>query len=241
MEPALTKGGVGPLSMATRTRGSATRRPPPDHAPERIGTAVLGGGPAGLTAAYTLALRERPGAVFEAGSAVGGIARTIEVDGYRFDLGGHRFFTKLTPIDDLWKRMLGDEFLVRPRLSRIYYNGEYFAYPLQARDVPKRLGLVEATRCVFSYLAASHRRNGTAETFEDWVSVRFGKRLYDAFFRSYTEKVWGIPGSEIRAEWAAQRIKNFSLGKALLTIAGLRSTPTPGRAAVRTPQAHLMA
>jgi protoporphyrinogen oxidase len=121
--------------------------------------------------------------------------------------------------------MLGDEFLVRPRLSRIYFKGEYFAYPLQARDVPKRLGLVEATRCVFSYLAASHRRSGTAETFEDWVSVRFGKRLYDAFFRSYTEKVWGIPGSEIRAEWAAQRIKNFSLGKALLTIAGLRREP----------------
>ena len=150
---------------------------------------------------------------------MGGIARTVEVDGYRFDLGGHRFFTKLKPIEELWERMLGDELLTRPRLSRIYYDGKYLAYPLKATDVPKRLGLIESTRCVLSYLAAKSRRNGTPETFEEWVTVRFGKRLYDAFFRSYTEKVWGIPGSEIRSEWAAQRIKNFSLGKALLTIA----------------------
>jgi protoporphyrinogen oxidase len=186
---------------------------------------VLGAGPAGLTAAYVLGLRARPGVVFEADGVVGGLAKTVEFGGYRFDLGGHRFFTKLKPIERLWEEVLGDEFLTRPRLSRIYYHGKYFAYPLVARDVVRRLGLREACLCTFSYLwsrsRAARRHDGS---FEDWVTRRFGKRLYEAFFRSYTEKVWGIPGSEIRSEWAAQRIKNFSLAKALLTVLGLRRT-----------------
>jgi protoporphyrinogen oxidase len=153
---------------------------------------------------------------------VGGIAKTIEFNGYRFDLGGHRFFTKLKPIQRLWEELMGDEFLTRPRLSRIYYNGKFFSYPIEAKDVVGRLGLVEATRCALSYLWASRHRNDDAETFEEWVTARFGRRLYDAFFRSYTEKVWGIPGSEIRSLWAAQRIKNFSLGKAIMSVLGLR-------------------
>jgi protoporphyrinogen oxidase len=196
----------------------------PGAAPSRIGTAVLGAGPAGLTAAYTLAVRGEEGAVFEAARVVGGLARTVEVDGYRFDLGGHRFFTKLKPIEALWERLLGDELLTRPRLSRIYFNGDYFSYPLRAADVPKRLGLVESALCVFSYLAAARHRRRQAESFEEWVTIRFGRRLYDVFFRSYTQKVWGIPGSEIRSEWAAQRIKNFSLGRALLSLVGLSRT-----------------
>ena len=187
-----------------------------------VGTAILGGGPAGLTAAYTLAARGLPGAVFEADGTVGGIAKTIEFDGYRFDLGGHRFFTKLQPVQRLWEEMLGAEFLTRPRLSRIYYNGKFFAYPIAAKDVVGRLGLVEATRCALSYMWAARHRNTDADTFEEWVTARFGKRLYDAFFRSYTEKLWGIPGSEIRSLWAAQRIKNFSLGKAILSILGVQ-------------------
>jgi len=189
---------------------------------ETIGTAILGAGPAGLTAAYTLARRGRPGAVFEADGTVGGIAKTIEFDGYRFDLGGHRFFSKLEQVERMWEEMLGTEFLKRPRLSRIYYDGKYFDYPITAKDVVARLGLWESFRCALSYLWSSRHRNSDAETFEDWVTSRFGRRLYDAFFRSYTEKVWGIPGSEIRSLWAAQRIKNFSLGKAILTILGLR-------------------
>ncbi len=192
------------------------------HFGDSIGTAILGGGPAGLTAAYVLGRRGRPGAVFEADGTVGGIAKTIEFNGYRFDLGGHRFFTKLQPVQQLWEEMLGTEFLTRSRLSRIYYNGKFFAYPIRAKDVVGRLGLVEATRCALSYLRASRRRNADAETFEEWVTTRFGRRLYEAFFRSYTEKVWGIPGSEIHSLWAAQRIKNFSLGKAMLTMVGLR-------------------
>jgi protoporphyrinogen oxidase/predicted dehydrogenase len=187
-----------------------------------IGTAILGGGPAGLTAAYVLGRRGRPGAVYEADGSVGGIAKTIEFNGYRFDLGGHRFFTKLKPIQRLWEEMLGDEFLTRPRLSRIYYNGKYFSYPIAAKDVVSRLGLLEATRCALSYLWAMRHRNADANTFEEWVTARFGRRLYDAFFRSYTEKLWGIPGTEIRSLWAAQRIKNFSLGQAILTILKLR-------------------
>jgi protoporphyrinogen oxidase/predicted dehydrogenase len=189
---------------------------------ESIGTAILGAGPAGLTAAYALGRRGRPGVVFEADGAVGGIAKTIEFNGFRFDLGGHRFFTKLKAVQTLWQEMLGEEFLTRPRLSRIFYNGKYFAYPITAKDVVGRLGVVESTRCALSYLRAKSRKTSEADTFEEWVTARFGRRLYDAFFRSYTEKLWGIPGTEIRSLWAAQRIKNFSLGQAILTMLGLR-------------------
>jgi protoporphyrinogen oxidase len=186
------------------------------------GTAVLGAGPAGLTAAYTLARRGRAAEVFEADGVVGGIAKTVEFQGYRFDLGGHRFFTKLKPIERLWEEMLGDELLTRPRLSRIYYQGKFLAYPLVARDVVARLGLVESTLCALSYLWSRMRPKPPPTSFEDWVTMHFGRRLYEAFFRSYTEKVWGIPGSDVKAEWAAQRIKNFSLSKAILTMLGLR-------------------
>jgi protoporphyrinogen oxidase len=194
----------------------------PGRAPS-LGIAILGAGPAGLTAAHVLAQRGVAGTVIEGSGAVGGIARTVEVDGYRFDLGGHRFFTKLPAVARLWDDMLGEEFLTRPRLSRIYYRGRFLAYPLVARDVLARLGVVESARCALSYLAQQARpRRAPAETFEDWVTERFGRRLYEAFFRSYTEKVWGIPGTEIRAEWAAQRIKNFSLLLAVLSILRLR-------------------
>jgi protoporphyrinogen oxidase/predicted dehydrogenase len=214
-------GVIAPTGEPTAEVASYVEAPSTDCAAS-IGTAILGAGPAGLTAAYTLARRGRPGAVFEADGRVGGIAKTIEFNGYRFDLGGHRFFTKLKPVQRLWEEMLGDEFLTRPRLSRIYYNGKYFAYPIAAKDVVGRLGLLESTRCALSYLWAARRRNVEAETFEEWVTARFGRRLYDAFFRSYTEKLWGIPGSEIRSLWAAQRIKNFSLAKAILKMVGLQ-------------------
>src|SRR5215218_1124032 len=204
------------------TEGGSTELETAGDGSASIGTAILGGGPAGLTAAYILGRRGRPGVVFEADGQVGGISKTVEFNGYRFDLGGHRFFTKLEPVQRLWEEMLGDEFLTRPRLSRIYYDGKYFAYPLTAKDVVGRLGLLESTRCALSYLWAARHRGAEADTFEQWVTARFGRRLYDAFFRSYTEKLWGIPGSEIRSLWAAQRIKNFSLGKAILTMLGLQ-------------------
>jgi protoporphyrinogen oxidase len=193
-----------------------------------VGTAVLGAGPAGLTAAYVLGLRGVPAAVYEADGLVGGIAKTVEYDGYRFDLGGHRFFTKFAQVQRLWEEMLGDELLVRPRLSRIYYDGKYLAYPLQARDVVKRLGIVESVLCSLSYFGSrlSPSRH-EVETFEDFATVNFGNRIYDVFFRTYTEKVWGVPGSEIHAEWAVQRIKDFSFWKALLAALHLtKGKPT---------------
>jgi protoporphyrinogen oxidase len=195
----------------------------PTAAPQS-GIVVLGGGPAGLTAGLVLARRGVTGVVLEADRQVGGIAKTVERGGFRFDLGGHRFYTKLDPVQRLWERTLGDELLVRPRLSRILYRGEYFAYPLRAEDVVRRLGVVETLRCAGSYLAARVRRNEPPVTFEDWVTARFGRRLYNAFFREYTEKVWGIPGSEIQSEWAAQRIRNLSFWTALKSAVGLNRT-----------------
>jgi protoporphyrinogen oxidase len=186
-----------------------------------LGTAILGAGPAGLTAAHVLARLGERGTVFEADGVVGGLAKTVEFNGYRFDLGGHRFFTKLAPIERLWEEILGDEFLTRPRLSRIYYGGRYFYYPLEAGNVVRQLGLVESLRCAGSYFAGCLRPRRD-ETFEDWVTSRFGRRLYERFFRSYSEKVWGIPGSEIMAEWAAQRIKDFSFWHALAVVLHLR-------------------
>src|SRR6476660_8396781 len=173
-------------------------------------TLVLGGGPAGLTAGYLLGKSGRDVVVFEADAQVGGLAKTVEKDGYRFDLGGHRFFTKAREVDVLWHEILGDEFLRRPRMSRIYWNNRYLDYPLRGGDVIKKLGPVELARCMASYLRAAAKRGKVDESLEDWVTNRFGKRLYELFFKSYNEKVWGVPPSEIRAEWAAQRIKGLS-------------------------------
>jgi protoporphyrinogen oxidase len=172
--------------------------------------AVLGGGPAGLTAGYLLAKEGRPVIVFEAEDQVGGIAKTEVRDGFRFDLGGHRFFTKSKEVDDLWHEVMKEEFLRRPRMSRIYWNGRFLDYPLNGTDVIKKLGPVELTRCMASYLWAAVKPKGREDNLEQWVSNRFGKRLYQHFFKTYSEKVWGTPCTEIRAEWAAQRIKGLS-------------------------------
>ena len=176
--------------------------------------AVLGGGPAGLTASYLLAKRSQPAVLFEADDVVGGLARTVVRDGYRFDLGGHRFFTKSSEVEHLWREVLGAELLTRPRLSRIRWRGRFIDYPLQATDVVRKLGPVELARCSASYAAAACRPRREAESFEDWVTARFGRRLFELFFRTYTEKVWGVATSELRAEWAAQRIRDLSFTRA---------------------------
>jgi protoporphyrinogen oxidase len=160
----------------------------PDSAP----IAVLGAGPAGLTAAYRLARRNVPVIVFEADDAVGGLARTVVRDGYRFDLGGHRFFTKSEEVEDLWKELLGPDLLVRPRLSRIYWRGRFIEYPLRAADVFAKVGPLELARSLGSYARARLRPRAVEETYEDWVSSRFGRRLFQLFFKTYTEKVWGV-------------------------------------------------
>jgi protoporphyrinogen oxidase len=177
-------------------------------------TVVLGAGPAGLTAGYLLANQGLPAIVLEAEGLVGGLAKTEVRDGYRFDLGGHRFFTKVKEVDDLWHEIMREEFLRRPRMSRIYWNGKFLDYPLRGVDVIRKLGPVELARAFMSYLWAQTKPKGREETFEEWVSNRFGRRLFNLFFKSYTEKVWGVPTSEIRAEWAAQRIKGLSFSSA---------------------------
>src|SRR3954447_17505034 len=170
---------------------------------ERRGTdrpvAVIGGGPAGLTGGYPVAQPGRPPIVFEAEDQVGGIAKTEVRDGYRFDLGGHRFFTKSKEVNDLWHEVMREEFLLRPRLSRIYWNRKFLQYPLEGMDVIKKLGPGELTRALFSYLLPAVKPKGNEEDLESWVSNRFGKRLYQLFFKSYTEKVWGVPCTELRA------------------------------------------
>ncbi|HEY3921865.1 MAG TPA: NAD(P)/FAD-dependent oxidoreductase [Gaiellaceae bacterium] len=173
-------------------------------------TLVLGAGPAGLTAAYLLGKAGEDATVLESESQVGGLAKTVEIDGYRFDLGGHRFFTKAQEVDRLWHEIMGDEFLLRPRQSRIYWNNRFLDYPLRGPDVIRKLGPVELTRCVASYAKAALTPKGEEDSLEDWVSNRFGRRLFELFFKTYTEKVWGVPTTEIRAEWAAQRIKGLS-------------------------------
>jgi protoporphyrinogen oxidase len=176
---------------------------------------VLGGGPAGLTAGYLLAKAGKPVIVVEAEDQVGGIAKTVvDSEGYRFDLGGHRFFTKVQEVDDLWHEVMGEEFLKRPRQSRIYWNGKFLEYPLEGMDVIRKLGPIELIRAGLSYLRALAKPKGDEDSLEEWVSNRFGWRLYQLFFKTYTEKVWGVPCSELRAEWAAQRIKGLSFWSA---------------------------
>jgi protoporphyrinogen oxidase len=176
---------------------------------------VIGAGPAGLTTAYELQKLGLSSAVLEADHQVGGISRTVDYHGFRFDIGGHRFFSKVPLINELWDEILGEDFLLRPRLSRIYYKNRFFDYPLKAGNALAGLGLFEAARCGLSYARARLRPSADAKSFEDWVAGRFGYRLYNIFFKTYTEKVWGIPCRDISADWAAQRIKNLSLWEAV--------------------------
>ena len=208
------------------SEGSTTgaRRVAPLQPGERV--VIVGAGPAGLTAAYQLAKAGTPVTVLEGTEVVGGISQTAQYKGYRFDIGGHRFFTKITPVEDLWNEILGDEFISVPRMSRIFYSGKYFDYPLKAVNALSGLGLWNAFMIMASYAHAHFRPNPVEENFEQWVSNRFGKRLYEIFFKTYTEKVWGIPCTEIRAEWAAQRIQGLSLAKAILSATSLNKRST---------------
>ena len=178
--------------------------------------AIIGAGPAGLTAAYLLAKGNQEVVVFEKDPQyVGGISRTESYKGYHFDIGGHRFFSKSKEVEDFWTEILGDEMLERPRSSRIYYNNHFFSYPLVAFEALRKLGIIESGLCVLSYLKAKVFPVKNPTNFEEWVTNQFGKRLFNIFFKTYTEKVWGIPCNEISADWAAQRIKGLSLSSAI--------------------------
>jgi len=183
---------------------------------ERKKVLIAGAGPAGLTAAYELCRRDAYPVVFERDRIVGGNSRTEEYHGYRFDIGGHRFFTKIPEVNKIWDDLLHEGFLRVPRLSRIYYNGKFFYYPLKLANVIFGLGLWNSFLIVASFLRTLISPYPQEDNLEEWVSNRFGKRLYKTFFKTYTEKVWGMPCTSIRAEWAAQRIKGLSLRTAVL-------------------------
>jgi len=177
---------------------------------------IVGAGPAGLTAAYELAKHGQSVVVLEGDPEyVGGISRTVNYRGYRFDIGGHRFFSKSSEVENLWTEILGADMLQRPRSSKIYYGGQFYSYPLKPFEALSKLGFLQSALCVLSFCFARIHPTRNPRSFEDWVVNQFGKRLFRIFFKTYTEKVWGMSCREISADWAAQRIKGLSLGSAI--------------------------
>jgi protoporphyrinogen oxidase len=188
--------------------------PRPDAGPGEV--VIIGAGPAGLTAAYELGKRGVPSTVLEADDVVGGISRTVVADGYRFDIGGHRFFTKVPEVEALWHEILPDEdFMLRPRSSRMYYQGKFYDYPIKIGNALKNLGPIEAIRCGLSFLWVRVRPPRNMATLEGYIASNYGWRLYRHFFKTYSEKVWGVPPAEMSADWGAQRIKGMTLWSAV--------------------------
>ncbi len=179
---------------------------------------IIGAGPAGLTAAYEATRYGRSPVVLEKSRLVGGIARTETYKGFRFDMGGHRFFTKSPEVDQMWREVMSTDMLRRDRLSRIFYKDKFFSYPLKPLNALMGLGIFESVLIFASYLRWKLFPCKVEDTFEQWVTNRFGKRLFLTFFKTYTEKVWGISCTELKAEWAAQRIKDLSLKTAVLSM-----------------------
>jgi protoporphyrinogen oxidase len=211
--------------ILARDEGLDARFDTSDREESRNGIVIIGAGPAGLTAAYLLAKQGRRVTVLESDEAVGGISRTARYKNFRFDIGGHRFFTKIPRVERLWYELLGEDFLEVPRLSRILYGARFFNYPLKATNALVGLGLWQTILVIASYAKARLRPHPVEENFEQWVSNRFGSRLYRIFFKTYTEKVWGIPCTEIRAEWAAQRVQGMSLARAIMSATSLQRRP----------------
>lgn len=203
------------------------------RATNHVDVAIIGAGPAGLTAGYLLGKQGFTVTLIEKDPRqVGGISRTVEHRGFRFDIGGHRFFSKSREVVDLWNELLPDDFIERPRMSRIFYRGKYFSYPLRAFEALRNLGLIQSTLCMASFFRWKLFPHREVRSFEQWVVNQFGSRLFGIFFKTYTEKVWGMPCSEMSADWAAQRIKGLSLGKAVLDgikrSLGLNRRPNDG-------------
>lgn len=176
---------------------------------------IIGAGPAGLTAASELCKSNVKSVVLEKDTVVGGISRTVSYKGYLFDIGGHRFFTKVKAVEDMWHDYMESDFLLRSRTSRILYNKKFFNYPLKISNALSGLGLKTSVMVLLSYIRIRIFPIKSETNFEEFVSNMFGRRLYRIFFKTYTEKVWGIPCTELSAEWAAQRIKGLSLVSAV--------------------------
>jgi len=181
---------------------------------------TLGAGPAGLTAAYLASKKGEKAIVLEKEDSVGGISKTVDYKNFLFDIGGHRFFTKYEEVENLWHEMLGDDFLTRPRMSRIYYKHKFFHYPLKPLNALFNLGIGTSLLTILSFIRSKLFPYKNESNFEEWISNRFGKKLFTIFLKTYTEKVWGIPCTEIQADWAAQRIKSLSLSKLILNAFG---------------------
>src|SRR6201998_915114 len=189
---------------------------------------VIGAGPAGLTAAYCLPKKTPSVLVIERDPVyVGGISRTVQYNGFHFDIGGHRFFSKSKEVVALWREILPDDFIARPRLSRIYYDGKFFSYPLKAFEALRKLGVFTSAACMASYAYAKLFPIAPARTLHEWGRNQFGERLFQIFFKTYTEKVWGMSCDEISADWAAQRIKGLDLTTAVMD--GLKRSLGLGR------------
>lgn len=190
-----------------------------NHATARrldVDVAIIGAGPAGLTAGYLLTKHGKTVAIIEKdGTYVGGISRTVEHGGYRFDIGGHGFFSKSAAVIDLWNEILPGDLIQRRRLSRIYYQGKYYSYPLRAFEVLSKFGILRSAACMASYLRCKFFPLAEVKSYADWTTNRFGRTLYSIFFQAYAEKVWGVPGHEISADWAAQHIRGLSLWSAV--------------------------
>jgi protoporphyrinogen oxidase len=187
---------------------------------------VLGGGPAGLAAAWDLVTRGRPVVLLEQGARLGGLCATNEYRGWRFDLGGHRFISGNRELVDRVQALMGDDLLRMERRSVIALNGHLIDYPLSWRGLWRRLPAATMARVLGDYVresATSRLRPRPDVTFEDWVVRRFGRRLYDLFFKEYTQKLWGIPPAQLSADWAAQRISLLNLADVTLRLMGLRS------------------
>lgn len=179
--------------------------------------AIIGAGPAGMTAAYELSKKTKNVDVFEAGSSVGGMAKTIELWNQKVDIGPHRFFSNDTRVNELWLEVVGNDYEMVDRLTRIYYNKKFFHYPIKAINALTNMGIFKAAGCIIYYGIEKIFPTKDTSTFEGWVTNRFGKKLYQIFFKTYTEKLWGIPCNVLDADFAAQRIKKFSLGEAIKT------------------------
>ncbi|WP_257140671.1 NAD(P)/FAD-dependent oxidoreductase [Burkholderia sp. RF2-non_BP3] len=207
-----------------------------DDMDQSVDVLIIGAGPGGLTAAYLLTRQtDLSVAVIEKDPRyVGGISRTEQFDGHCFDIGGHRFFSKSADVVALWHELLPDDFIERPRSSRIFYRNKFYRYPLDGIEALLNLGIIESTRCVLSYLAARVKPCPNPKSFHQWVANQFGERLFSIFFKTYTEKVWGMSCDEISADWAAQRIKGLSLSTAIVSAVkrslGIRS----GKSSVKT-------
>ena len=204
-----------------------------------VDVAIIGAGPAGLTAGYLLTKAGYSVAIVEKDATyVGGISRTVEHDGFRFDIGGHRFFSRSKEVVNLWNELLPHDFIERPRMSRIYYEGKFYSYPLRAFEALGNLGVIRSALCMASFAKAKLWPKRDVKSFEDWTVNAFGRKLYSIFFKTYTEKVWGMPCDRMSADWAAQRIKGLSLWGAVVDgvkrSLGLNRRPNDGMGQAKT-------